>query len=201
MTPESTPGHKVDQVEESPTPTILPIHPEHGLFALVYMGDGTRFVRLFKKTWEKIPQQDRDLLLGLWKAQRDVLPSGYPNMKWPRISLRKEHGSFEGVRKKGHISLASSSPVEIAFYAPTFTIMPDDVSCTLIAHELAHGVIGLENPKKPPRGLGKKYADLEKRIDQRVEEWGFDVEAFDRWRATHQMEILEADLLARLEPE
>lgn len=170
MTPESTPGHKVDQVEESPTPTILPIHPRHGLFALVYMGDGTRFVRLFKKTWEKIPQQDRDLLLSLWKAQRELLPSGYPNMKWPRIALRKEHGSFEGVRKKGHISLASSSPMEIAFYAPTFAIMPDDVSCTLIAHELAHGVIGLENPKKPSRGLGKKYAHLEKRIDQRVEE-------------------------------
>ena len=55
MTPESTQRTKVDQVEESPAPTILPIHPEHGLFALVFMGDGTRFVRLFKKTWEKIP--------------------------------------------------------------------------------------------------------------------------------------------------
>ena len=61
-----------EQFEDAPVPKILPIYPDQGLFVLVFMGDGKRFVKLFKRTWRKIPKEDRNLLLDQWKAEREV---------------------------------------------------------------------------------------------------------------------------------
>lgn len=170
-----------EQFEDAPVPTILPIYPSQGLFVLVFAGDGNRFVKLFKRTWRKIPKQERDLLLEQWKAERDFHSAHNPNMKWPRIALRKTHHVFDRSQAQRRISFGSTSSIDITFYAPTFAIMPDDVFCIVIAHELAHRVMRLEDPKlKPPRGLGKVYRAHEDKVNKRIGNWGLDPEATER---------------------
>jgi hypothetical protein len=69
-------GQTLKNSEDAPVPRILPIYPTRRLFVLVFMGDGERFVELFKRTWKKIPKQDRDLLLDQWKRDRKSLKRG-----------------------------------------------------------------------------------------------------------------------------
>jgi len=80
--------------------------------------------------------------------------------------------------------------------------MPDEVFCVIIAHELAHLLLRLKNPKKQtPQGFGKSYGDLEKYVDGRIAEWGFDVEGCEKWCAENQMLLIDVYFMANLAPE
>jgi hypothetical protein len=188
-----------EQFEDAPAPKILPIYPDQGLFVLVLTGDGKRFVTLFKRTWRKIPKQDRDLLLNQWKVEREIFRRESPKLPWPLISLRKKHHKFEESQARRQISFGCAGAASIAFYAPTFTIMPDDVFCIVIAHELAHRVMRLENPKlKPPRGLGKTYRASEDKVNERLRAWGFDFKMNEKWCTENRSLLDETYWMAKL---
>lgn len=185
--------------EDAPVPTILPIYPSRGLFVLVFVGDGERFVRLFKKTWRKIPKQDRDLLLNQWKAEREVLRRESPKLPWPLISLRKKHRKFEESQVQRRITFGSASSTDITFYAPTFAIMPDNAFCIVIAHELAHRVMRLENPNmKPVQSLGKAYWAREEKVDAWLADWGFNVQDNERWCSENKNLLQELYWMVKL---
>ncbi len=185
--------------EDASVPTILPIYPTRGLFALVFTGDGERFVKLFKRTWRKIPKQDRDLLLLQWKAEREVLRQRSPKLPWPLISLRKNHRKFEESQEQRRITFGSASPTDITFYEPTFSIMPDNAFCIVIAHEVAHRVLRLENPKmKLVRSLGKAYWAREEKVHSRLVDWGFNVEDNERWCTENENLLQELYWMVKL---
>ncbi len=180
---DTPPEAQIDaRYDDAPVPTILPIYPTRSLFALVFMGDGERFVRLFKRTWRRIPKEDRDLLLDQWKSDRKLSKRGSSVRPWPAISLRRKHRTFEESHKQGRITFGSAGSSDITFYAPAFEIMPDDVFCIVIAHELVHRVLIFENhDDKPRRGFGKAYWAREKKVHARVDDWGFNAEDCEIW--------------------
>ena len=169
-------------IEDALVPEILPIDPEQGLSALIYSGDGERFVRMFRQAWQMIPEHVRDLLLAHWDAERAVIRRNSPKLPWSVISLRRSHRTFDESQRRRRITFASTSSADLTFYVPTFAIMPDEMFCVVIAHELAHRVMRMENPgEMPPEALTAAYWSLEEEVHARISEWGFDVEAMHQW--------------------
>lgn len=77
--------------------------------------------------------------------------------------------------------------------------MLDNVFCIVIAHELAHRVLRLENPKmKKLRGLGKAYWACEEKVHARITEWGFNVEDNERWYSENKSALDELYWIMKL---
>jgi hypothetical protein len=112
--------------------------------------------------------------------------------------LRKKHRKFEESRKQGRITFGSAGTSDITFYAPAFRIMPDNIFCTVIAHELVHRVLRFENPEeKPTRGLGKTYWAREEKVHARVADWGFNVDDNETWYSENKNLLQELHWMAK----
>lgn len=133
---------------------MLPLYPGHGLFLLVYTGDGERFAKLFRRTWRRIAKQDRDLLLSRWNSEREIVRRRMPKRIWSAIALRRQHHKFDESQEKRRITFGCAGPGGMSSHEPTFWIMPDRVFSIVIAHELAPSTKhqeALVRPTKPTK--------------------------------------------------
>jgi hypothetical protein len=173
-----------------------PCSPATNVYFQAFDGDGSRFARLFRATWRRIPLWARRRILRYWREDF----SG-PIAVSPEITLAK---SWKG-RGRRDFAVTTCHGHRLVFHSRSVAAMPEDVAGDLIAHELAYvlqSVRGIRFVKETRRG-GAYFAypdgscfggrmEIEVDADETMDRWGFDSRSIDRWSlATGRSKVLE----------
>jgi hypothetical protein len=120
----------------SQMPYFISLLPRHKLNLFCVNGDGHRFANLFRKTWECIPVGCRRLLLKDWKS----------TSRGPLFELISEKSDFK--RGNSGDAIANYCPGfrSFAFSSNDMDALSDKSVIFVIAHELAHAVLGIKDP-------------------------------------------------------
>jgi len=87
--------------------------------------DGARFVGLFRRCWDAIPEVDRQTILDYWdRHERRRTVSFELSNDWGGSTQNHARVTEEGYRMR--------------FNAESFSVMPEKPALFIIAHELAH---------------------------------------------------------------
>jgi hypothetical protein len=129
-----------------------PLLPEDRIDLTLYAKvDPARFVQCFRRTWEKIPAEGREILLVHWLRpdSRDVF----------KITLLAHVGERAGRSMYGY---CHHDGLQIGFSIAGIDLLPDHLVDTVIAHELAHAMC-----------FACEINPAEDTIDSMVVKWGF----------------------------
>jgi hypothetical protein len=87
--------------------------------------DGVRFVGLFRRCWDAIPEVDRQTILDYWDRHES------------RRTVSFELSNKWGDHVQSHAQVREGG-YRVRFNAESFSIMPERPALFIIAHELAH---------------------------------------------------------------
>jgi hypothetical protein len=158
-----TPGKAigVDQMETARLALLEPC----GYQLRVYNGDGEKFVVLFRRCWDRIPTDARQVIVAYWEK------AGGPRNR-PLFELSDcwadSAEAYAQVRLRGW---------ELRFESESFQKLPDGVASFIIAHELAH-VFYWASGGQPDASEAAREANA----DATAKRWGFDKVARDSFR-------------------
>jgi len=136
-------------------------------------GGGAKFASIWGKTWSRLPLWMRRKILRHW---RENDPERSAVIMSPVIELLDfiaiDHGNPYGcVTRLGHM---------LQFRADRFAIMPEEVACDLVAHELMHVWQWADGRDWSEYHHGGAF-DIETEADEMMDYIGFDSESLDRW--------------------
>jgi DNA-binding response OmpR family regulator/pSer/pThr/pTyr-binding forkhead associated (FHA) protein len=142
-------------------------------------GDGARFVGLFRRCWNAIPEVDRQTILDYWRCREEPFSAAFVLSNLWRDSAE----SHAQVSLDGYL---------MRFNAESFSIIPERPGLFIVAHELAH-VYGWASGKTAAlkRSICEANVDTsvaselfqienEANADALAVQWGFDRVARDR---------------------
>jgi hypothetical protein len=167
--------------------------PRHQVYLFAPEGDevGSRFAALFVSTWKRMPLWARRSILRQWRTtpfEKHLLTMA------PAIELLSAWSNREPRRGlRGEMGCCARGGCMLRFWSKVVEVMPDDLVCDLIAHELAHvfqwasGVNVLEEDS---------YL-IEEDADILVKHWGFSADGIDEWaRAKGITKVIDLDKLS-----
>jgi len=148
-------------------------------------GDGRRFARLFRQTWQKLPLSARRRLLKHWREARRLRYGDAPlTAPWPSIELLAYKSDFSRGNSPDAVAQYSHRLCGFYFLAGTMDALPEDAVEAVIAHELAHAVLCIEDVYHHLDPANVDYDSMgfscsEYEADEMAGDWGFDVEGRD----------------------
>ncbi|MBI5445631.1 MAG: hypothetical protein HY900_31000, partial [Deltaproteobacteria bacterium] len=154
--------------------------PKQRVALFVAAGDGSRFKRLFRETWKRIPLGSRRALCKLWRnippewslAHRVEVVLDAPC----NVNATRHPDGWAYARC--HRDLPSIHGRVFSFSGPHLDEMPDEEARVLIAHELCHAWLRAEGRSFPgDEAGGREHAE----VSSRLHEWGFDEGALQAW--------------------
>jgi hypothetical protein len=139
-----------------------------------------QFIKLFKMTWKRIPSSEIAIILKYWRANILKLSLKDQRKAGPKVSARISRYPRSGICytdqndsiiKRNAIGAEIDEGHGLVFWWPAIDLLPDDIVCFLIAHELAHVRELADNPKH--KTLSNLAADVD--ADALVsEDWCFE---------------------------
>lgn len=154
---------------------------EIGLLEKPCAGDKERFCRLFGETWRQIPSEDREALTDYWCSYPDTSRPCYTELETGllvclnRGELPAGHGAAAVAYENSH---------EIAFLGPYMDSVPDHIVKAIIAHELAHIRLRIDNPTHLGRSVEERKA-AEQDANGLGDDWGFECTSASHWHQAH----------------
>src|SRR5262249_61075 len=117
------------------TGRLLAVNARQRVYLWPYHGDGSRFVKLFRDTWRRLPLWARRRMLRLWHNTKDA----ELNLEFvlsPRIVLLDGWSMRNSDNVGVTIGCVSAGGHMLKFHAPTIDLMPKPLVMDVIAHEL-----------------------------------------------------------------
>lgn len=148
---------------------FVPLLPRHGIDLFFLDGDGPRFARIFRQVWKKLPQKDKDLLLKDWQEAKQ---DSSPWLRFPLFELITDKADFYDGDSLLTFAQYNPGRRSFSFRSQTVDFLPEKQVKFVIAHELAHAVLGIMDPKhsdSAEAGIDEK----ELSADAMAEYWGF----------------------------
>jgi hypothetical protein len=168
------------------------LHPRKPIFLFSPDRDGSRFARLFRETWQRLPLWSRRSILKYWREGSPPDFTLKPNIELLDDWSVRERGKGLRGEKAGTYRAGNA----LRFWSRIVDAYPDPLVRDLIAHELAH-VCRYSQGYRDIRGADGKWVCIKasgRRLDtMEVEEdadwlmscWGFEPNAIDEWDREH----------------
>jgi hypothetical protein len=157
---------------------VMPIEidPDTGLH-LIEGKDGNRqrFASVFRTTWLKIPDADRQIIADWWQK-------GFACRQSPRIELLAAYTFAAAAESFGH---------HLNFNSAVCDAMPDTILSDLISHELAH-VFHYAQSGSFANKIGATHQLRENEADSTANSWGFNMANLRGWANDHSALIVNA---------
>ena len=178
---------------------FLPIDARQRIYLWRRSGNGPRFVALFQATWRRLPLWVRRRILRHWRTHHRMTAMNFS----PRIVLLDLDEAYRHEYKPGGDRPEQSEVISggrvgldghsVEFNSNIIDVLPDNIVCDLVAHELAHvlqsasairDVVDTETWEifaVDAHGDRISAGEVEDDADDCMAEWGFDPQSFDTW--------------------
>lgn len=155
-------------------PIMIPLLPRHKIDLFCVAGNGYRFAELFRQVWKQIPLGTRRKLLKTWRQSIENRTA------YPSFELVNGKSSF--LRGNSHEAIAQYThySISFAFDSRYVDALSNDAVKSLIAHEMAHAVLAMEDAEDHLTRCeydDSGFSDGEYDADEQAEFWGFDPDA------------------------
>lgn len=140
------------------TPDDIPLIPGHPVYLRMGHGDNERMVHVFRQTWNRIPIEDREIILSHWAKKP--------------YSVRVQANEYLGEKELGEmcpLAYWNDWSCKMEFWSLAVNLMDNRTLQSLIAHETAHAYLHATNVDY--RNLSKE--GREKGADSVCSRWRF----------------------------
>ena len=176
---------------------ILPIDRRQKIYLSPLSGNGPRFVALFRATWRRLPQSVRRKILKHWHNHRLMCQVPFsPQIMLADLDAKNGGNYVPGVHPSKKSVLFGNTSIDghrVRFNANVVDVLPDNLVCNLVAHELAHvfqGATGIREAIDSETreqfhvdAYGNRISKgmMEDDANYRMREWGFDAGSIGIW--------------------